>query len=374
MAQSHHQTELRAIIMSNLIANTRRKNYWEPIYSTEYISPEGSFSWDTKIQDGVKDCTCTADALGAIMKAHNKEKWVLRGISFTRCDFSGSFSFEQIVFTGCKFEACDFGNSNWNNAKFSNCKFSRCSLTQTTFDKCQFNDCSWFEISFSGTETRIFNTFISNPGEFISAGYTNLNADQYPKGQNVTVAYQKMRLEETKAKVARFILRNNEQNGDDASYYKAIESYLLQTVKSRRESKIYEIGLKNKWYHTLPLAKIAHALWYDFEIFILRISGSINGWGSSIAKPFFVGLALMMLFALTYYLLEPQNTTAVLFYQIINALIKSFDITLLFGYTKHASNQSAICIQIIFGINALFGLWWYSILVPTVINRISRVR
>lgn len=360
--------------MSKILPNTRRKNFWEPIYDPAYTAPEKLYDWDTNTSFGVKDCVCTAEELEKKMQSENRPKWVMREMQFKKCDFRGNFNFDQIVFTDCSFENCDFGISSWENAKFTNCRFNRCSLTQTSFDKCQFNNCTWNDISFSGTETRIFNTHISNPDEFINAGYTNLDKGTYPANSKVEPAYQKMRLEETKAKVARTILRNNEQNGDDTSYYKAIKSYLLQTVKNRKESKIYEINSSKSHCHKLGITRFITNFWYSIEIFILKTSGYINGWGASIAKPFFLGMALMAIFAILYFMLASPNNSNANIPPFIAAIIKSFDITLLFGYTKHASTQSSICDQIVYGLNAIFGLWWYSILVPTVINRISRVR
>lgn len=52
--------------------------------------------------------------------------------------------------------------------------------------------------------------------------------------------------------------------------------------------------------------------------------------------------------------------------------LAALEVTLLVGYTKYASMQSPILMQIAFAANMVFGLWWYSIFVPTIVSRVSR--
>lgn len=89
--------------------------------------------------------------------------------------------------------------------------------------------------------------------------------------------------------------------------------------------------------------------------------------GASIGLPAFVGLALIIGFAALYRALEIQPSFS-------RALMASFDITTLVGYTKHSATSSPSTTQIFYALNMVLSLWWYAIFVPTVINRISRVR
>jgi hypothetical protein len=106
---------------------------------------------------------------------------------------------------------------------------------------------------------------------------------------------------------------------------------------------------------------------FYLEFFLLRISGWVNGWGASVARPAIVGVLIGSAFMILYRYTGVANSFKL-------AAMKAFDVTLLFGYTKHASTGTCFSEQVKYAANAFLGLWWYAIFVPTVINRISRVR
>jgi hypothetical protein len=101
-----------------------------------------------------------------------------------------------------------------------------------------------------------------------------------------------------------------------------------------------------------------------FELLLLNMSGFVNCWGKSIARPAIIGAALTLVFGFLYgYMLDDWQ----------KGMIKGFDITFLVGYTKYAEATTSIPLQLLHCTNVFFGLWWYAVLVPTLINRISRV-
>ncbi|WP_333992025.1 pentapeptide repeat-containing protein [Burkholderia cepacia] len=289
----------------------------------------------------------------------------MKNFKFSNCDFQGNFTTMDLSFTGCEFINTDLGYSNWKNIKFSRCKFIRTSFTLATFEQCQFIDCSWEEIGISGTETKLFDTTISNPWDFVLSAYTNTDKDVLKQHGNTNPAHQTMRLEETKVKLSRAILSSSERNSDDLVYYEAVKTYLTQSLHSRRVRAAYDRDTTKSTATKLKSIWVIALL--DTESTILKLSGSINAWGYSLARPALVGFALICIFALIYFLTGISSTAKL-------AAMTSFDVTLLVGYTKHASEQSTWPAQIVYGVNALLGLWWYAIFVPTVINRISRVR
>ncbi|HEF4840210.1 TPA: pentapeptide repeat-containing protein [Burkholderia vietnamiensis] len=341
------------------VRNKRSKNYWEPTFNPTKAAPTGVYDWDASGATGVADLLCRSHELREKMKHRGQTRWPVSSFRFTDCDFEGGFV--NITFKNCTFVGCDFGSSVWENAKFSNCVFKKCSLSMCTFKQSQFIECAWDKIGMSGTETKFFDTTLSNPVEFISAGYTNVDVDVLAQN-NRDAAYQLMRLEETKTKVARLILSNNERSGDDVTYYKSVEAYLRQIIKSKISSCKYNIRNRIKLWVNVPALPIFYA-----ESIFLRISGAINNWGASVARPAIVGILIGIVFMLWYrfYGMAPALKVAAM---------KSFDVTLLFGYTKHAQNDSGFPEQVAYAINAFLGLWWYAIFVPTIINRISRVR
>lgn len=343
----------------------RFKSYWDPLFNPRFIGLTNEFDWNTSQKTGIKKSLCTSDKLKISMEKLDVRGWTVKGFSFIECDFYGTFV-PLLSFNSCKFLLCDMGSTTWRGVKFSNCDFTRCSFTMATFEQCIFHNCTWSEIGISGTETKLFDTIITNPESFISAGYTNLNEDELKQYGSATPDYQILRLEESKVKLARAVLSNNERNAEDSAYYESIKIYLKQSIlakisKAKSEKKQKKNIIKNSVSQTLGL----------IEKGVISLSWWINGWGGNISRAAICGVSLILIFSMLYtfniFGLIPSITWKL-------ALIKSFDITLLIGYTKHATSAQTWQEQTFYGINALLGLWWYAIFVPTVINRICRVR
>ncbi|KAB0657132.1 pentapeptide repeat-containing protein [Burkholderia diffusa] len=356
------------------VSNKRRNSFWDPLYSPQFRGTDSDFDWDTTNISGIKYSECTADALAETMRDKTRTRWAVKGFAFENCDFRGNFVSMGLSFNECRFSACDLGGSTWKDVKFSKCVFSRSSFSLATFDQCQFIDCTWEDIGISGTESKFFNTIITNPWDFIMAACTNTDRGVLEQRGNTTPAYQTMRLEETKVKIARVILSNSEGNGDDSVYYNAVKTYLTQSLISRRTRAMYEMQTNR----SLPrrISSAGSFLLAAIELSILRLSGAINAWGFSLARPALVGLAIILLFAAIYRLtgITCDSSDVVMACTNKLALMTSFDVSLLVGYTKHAGEKTTWLAQLVYGCNALIGLWWYAVFVPTVINRISRVR
>lgn len=339
----------------------RKKSYWDSIFTGHdlQLTPHG---WDFTNNKGPSQLLFTSAGLSKYIEKKSLRRFNCKLISFNECDFNGEYisevSRQEISFGKCNFTKCDFGGSVWRGVKFSECKFERCSFTMAEFQDCIFYECDWIDITLSGTETKLPNTLISNPNKFISAAYTNLDKNILLRN-STTPSYQKMRLEGTKAKFSRTLLKNAENHGDDDAYYGAVKTYLNQSLKSKIQRSMYEfVHGKGFVGHGLNFL----AAW--FELLLLNMSGFVNCWGKSIARPAIIGMTLTFAFGILYgYMLGDYQ----------KGLIKGFDITFLVGYTKYASAENPVHIQSLYGVNAFFGLWWYAVLVPTLINRISRV-
>ena len=212
----------------------------------------------------------------------------------------------------------------------------------------------------SGTETRISDTVVTNPEAFISAAYTNLDPDVL-RQNNTNVSYQRMRLEQSKAKLARLLVSNLERHGDDKGYYEAIATYVDQGLISQlAEVRHKKFSKKNPYWNSLLIGL------YQLERFIINLSGKMNGWGRTVARPALIGACLIGVFGLLYSQVGVESLP--------RSLMAAYDITLLVGYTKHATKNSPWLMELLYALNALLGLWWYAVFVPTVINRISRIR
>jgi len=343
----------------------RLRSYWEPIFNPNCKGPTSSFMWDTRKTTGVKQALCSSDMLQKTLDTVSARGWTVKTYEFRECDFIGFFN-PGLAFNNCDFDLCDFGSTTWRGTKFTDCTFSKCSFTLATFEQCQFNNCKWSDSGISGTETKLYDTMIGNPESFISSGFTNLDTNVLSQNGNSSPAYQLMRLEETKMKLARVVLSNNERNADDSVYYESVKVYLLQSLRAKKQQAKFQITSgKNKIRNmgSLALCKL--------EELVIGLSGTLNGWGGNLARAASIGLLLIAIFALIYFILG-QSETPTATWKL--SLIKSLDITLLVGYTKHATSALEWKTQALYGANAIFGLWWYAIFVPTVINRICRVR
>jgi uncharacterized protein YjbI with pentapeptide repeats len=369
MEQEVHENTHTTLATPTLEAGTiissqkRSKSYWDSVFigHTLKLTPHG---WDFTNNKGPSQLYFNSSDLLGYIKENLLRRFNCKAISFDECDFNGEFTSEiskhEISFGKCKFTKCDFGGSVWKGVKFSECKFERCSFTMAEFQDCIFYECKWSDITLSGTETKMPNTLVSNPAKFIGAAYTNLDKSLLQRN-STTPRYQKMRLEGTKAKFSRILLKNAESHGDDDAYYGAVQTYLNQSLKSKIQKSMYEfIHGKGFFGHGMNFFAAY------FELLLLNISGFVNCWGKSIARPAIIGILMTFVFGLVYGFISKD-------YQ--RGLVQGFDITFLVGYTKYAGtlNQNPIHIELLYGINAFFGLWWYAVLVPTLINRISRI-
>jgi hypothetical protein len=293
------------------------------------------------------------------------KKPIFKGLTFTECDFSGIFDLEgrTIVFEGCAFTGCDFGLSTWSRAKFSKCTFTNVSMTQTRWTLCEFRECKWQNIGISGNSTEFNSVIITNPREFISSAYTNLDKNTLAKF-NKTKIHQRMRLEWTKATTARELVYINSKIGEELAYYESVRAMLNQSSIASIWECIFNIRQKMAFRHF----KIALRLFFCLiDLILINIAGLVNAWGRSTARPAVIGFILVFLFSIYYYI----ESIAGGYYK---ALIKSAEITLLIGFTNHSPANMELQSHFVVLFNMIVGLAWYVIFIPTVINRICRIR
>lgn len=280
----------------------RLKSYWEPIFNPNCKGPTSVFTWDTRKTTGVKQALCSSDMLQKTLDTVGARGWTVKTYEFVDCDFIGFFN-PGLAFNDCDFDSCDFGSTTWRGTKFTDCTFDRCSFTLATFEQCQFNGCKWSSAGISGTETKLFDTMIGNPESFISSGYTNLDPNILSQKGNSSPAYQQMRLEETKMKLARIVLSNNERNADDSVYYESVKVYLLQALRAKKQqAKFQTVNGKKKFRYmgVFALCKL--------EEFVISLSGTLNGWGGNLARAASIGLILIAAFAVIYFFSGPTGS------------------------------------------------------------------
>ena len=340
----------------------REGHFWDPLFGSASAPKIRNGDWDLDTITGLNNHCISADIFFSKYDQYNRIKILDK--SFSNCDFEGHFTEKKITFSKVVFKQCDFGECRWKDIKFSDCSFVECSFTLSIFHSCEFRNCYWEKIGISGNEMKLIDTIITNPGEFIDSSYTNLDPDTLARFRT-TENKQLGRLAETKTKVARQLVTNLAMSGEEIGYYLAIEIYIKSFIEWKkwdcRRRILRKDGIfKDNWNRARLIS--AHV-----EYYMMNFAGLVNAWGGSVIRPFFIGCLIVLSFAALYLLFGVRSG-------IYSAFSTSIDITLLAGYTKHASKQDGFLIDSIFLANMLIGIIWYAIFVPTVINRISRVR
>jgi uncharacterized protein YjbI with pentapeptide repeats len=297
---------------------------------------------------------------------------VFRNVTFTSCDFQGHFyNKAQIVFDHCHFVNCDLSLSTWENVKFSKCNFNKASFGQAIIKNCEFRSCKWSKIAISPNGTELFSTYFSNPSEFISAASTNLDTEVLREHAK-SAEEQALRLQNTKATIARRILKMLQEEGDEDAFYDAVKTFMLQNATSEMASKT--LGkLELKTLNKRGMSGCFKSLCLSFQWFawllereVLRIFGAINRWGASVTRPVGCMLVSFLVFSLIYEMFATTTISA-------GPIQKSFDISILAGYSNYHKEEN-IETYIMQNIQIIISVIFYALFFSTIINRVSRVR
>ncbi len=340
----------------------RKENFWEPIYNPRDHEDYKKRDWTFDHEKSFERCRFDTSLITNL---------TISKIVFSNCDFSGNAP-KYTHFKNCTFALCDFGSSVWRHSKFSECTFDQTSISSSSFIDCEFRQCKWGKTGFSGNTTVLTGTVITNPKDFIASAVTGLNPK--PGDETSDENHQRFRLEKTKATVARTLLKTLTLTGEEQTYYEAAKVADLQSLRARRVERQYNASYTIRKRSFYSLLKYVEWL-YHYSIFfallietaIINSFGFINAWGASIFRVFLTGVFMLIGFSAVYYNIGYCKTYT-------DSLITGFDITLLIGYTKHETKDLPIHQQLLFASNGLLGLIWYAIVVPTIVNKISRVR
>lgn len=341
---------------------SRRKNsYWEPIFDESIEGPFCEGTWDFANQTGPKRLV--------FRPAESQTKTVIvETVKFDEVDFEGEFSY-RIIFKNCTFEKCDFASSTFERAKFTGCSFIQSTFSLCYMNDCELRDCTFDRIGFSGNETILEKTLITNPSSFISGGKPNL--DYLPAGK--TAFEQTLRFEVTRSTLARSLMFTLANEGSEANYYDGVKTSTLLDCRAKMATNL--LDLRKAWVK--PRISLPARFWRSFtntlglfgallDFVVLWIFGLVNSWGSSVARPVFIGLCLILAFAYYYSYAEGMSMKL--------SSEKAAEILLLFGYTKHSVLNVSDNNQVVQFSNAVVGVLWYVVTIPTIVNKLTRVR
>lgn len=341
----------------------RKNNWWEPIFNKD-VAPFKQHDWDFSHSNSAKNSSFKFD--------EERTPRVIKDKEFDCCDFEGDFTKSNIKFIGCTFLKCDFGNSRWLSASFRKCDFKETSFTLSTFEECEFRECTYENISYSGNRTLIPGTLITNPLAFLCAA--GLFVENLP--DHVSVPYQKLRLVETMSTMSRVVLANLRREGSEVSYYEAVKATTLLAAKARHVpvvQKMYGTTQKLKWKNRVCANLFGAAkasLFFSsgyIEVYLLQILGFMNAWGGSIIRTLIFGVGLVAVFWMVHVFAFKKDY--------LEAFVQAFETFFLFGYTNFTNDlPENTGERLIFMLNAFLGIVWYVINVPTVVNKITRLR
>lgn len=340
------------------IGNRRRDCWWEPIYDPEFRLDDEPYDWDLQRDAGPNRRFVPASPLKVRLRPGDTFK--VSGILFRDCDFQGVFEGDPIImFERCRFIGCDMAYSTWRRCHFKGCDFEGCSISLALFEACEFRECSWNTIGLA-SRTELTRTFLSNPGDLVTSSVSGMDPRRHTLKHRM---YQWFRLSATRAHFLRSVMLSHATTGDEHTYYDTVRLHELQRSSARLAQDAYEIVFGPGWRRVMAVPSM---LLHAFNYAIMRVLGTLNGWGESAGRPFLALLACWAGFGFLY-------SRALFAKPIAEPFQKSFDITFLVGFTNQESTNDA-SLTLVQDLHVVLAIVIYSVFFATVISKLSRAR
>lgn len=332
----------------------RTQNFWEPIYAPE---KDNEFEQFEITEDEIRSGMGRKKKWISVADFERIESWKVKEFTFTEIDFEGNYGGQKLAFDDCVFEMCSFRNTRWENTKFRNCKFKLTTFSLAEFSQCEFRNCTYEKIGISGNETKFSEVFIE-PSRFISAAYTNTDPNVLSEN-GTSPAYQKYRLEGTKAAVARALLNMQPIHRDIEALTSAKRIARMSEGRYRTRSAQIDFSTGSRWRGAIRFAS------YFSEHLLVSMFGWLSGWGLKAGRLILIGLLMVSLF-LGYYQISGFPTSS-----LIENLIRTMEYWFLFGYTKYDLQELPAHIHAVVFLNGFAGLVWFGTMLPVVLEKMS---
>lgn len=335
-----------------------RGNKWELHYDPD-ASPNSLVGYldDLKNSTGHQDYVIKSRENNASRDLH------IRAKTFVNCDFKlENISFSS--FTNVRFEGCSF-TGTWQDVKFSGCTFLRCHLAPVKFIHCAFMpDC-------------LFTSF-STSAELFTISGTTISATPFLKGclpntrglDDAKANYQLYRHHGTKAKIAQAVLLSTKDEPDLDLYFEAYrEAAKLNLAWKIKEALHVETREGDKVNVSVRTGLSSlHALPARVEYWSVVGSGWLTDWGRQVFRALAFFLIVNCVFTVIY-LFDPSLPVPG---SVIAAILRSLEISLVAGYDTHRKAESISFWEFLKFLNVIVGLYWYSLLLPTITRRLLR--
>jgi hypothetical protein len=343
------------------ISGRRARAWWEPTYDPKLESSLAEHDWQFGSSTGPKRSFLSWHNLKKICQDGQVQSF--ENLTFEDCDIQGYFEHRPaIAFKKCRFHNCDFSYSDWYRTTFTDCEFKNCSFALTLFDDCEFRDCEWSRIGLQGSKTDFVRTFLNNPRDFVSAGFSGVKAGKENPKEHA--AFQSYRLEQSKAQVARTLLHSHKEVGDDATYYQNAKLHDIQEMKSKIYRNAYRLRYREDWCDRgKGLLLIPHCI----ELGLLFGLGLTNAWGATLLRPVFGLVVIFVLFGFAYGYLGWLCAD-------VQPWQKSFDITMIAGYTNQSEAGQNVALRVMQAVQLVLSIIMYTVFFSTAVSRNSRSR
>lgn len=334
-----------------------RGNFWEATYDPEWDGPAVVASLTGDGISGLAERVVRDDTPVTV-------KWKRGGIErhFQKCDFR--VDVRASLISNCTFTLCRFRDSAWRDVKFSNCSFKRCDFSGITLERCHFvSDCTFDGNSASGELFRIEETAIS-ASAFLRGLRTNLThlPPDLPK------AYQESRFVRTKQKIAKAIFSATLNEAELEFYYEANEQLARASLDLAVERLRFEEGTATRTRR--PWFKV-RSVPARLERRILLASGWLTNWGRSVTRSC-VFLGVLVAAYAVFYAILAAGTNSSWATNIRNGLLEALNVSLVAGYTAYYDHNADPLKRMLLTSNLIFGLYWYSLVIPVVSRRTLR--
>lgn len=285
-------------------------------------------------------------------------------LTFRDCEIKLTIS--KATVQGCHFKRCQI-SGHLTDVKFRDCTFERCHFFHARFEDCTFLDsCRFSENSVGLPHFWLKNTTIS-PTNFLDALATNLK--HLPDGK--TAEYQTYRLKKTRQELGRLVYLSTQSTAQYDIIHDAHKQLILTALKWKADRSLYrdedEKQRDTRW-RVHAFRAVGHA-----ELLIAQASGWLTNWGRSLTRALVFFLVCVLVFSGLYVLFNRWIAGA----EVSSGLLyaggaKALDVTLVAGYSAHVGTDVPVPIQLLTVLNLLFGLYWYSLIVPVVARRVIR--
>ena len=333
--------------------------FWEQSFKKDWLYPDQVTSLNNfdRSAGPVNQRICTG-------KDETAEKLFVTDKKFVDCELKTRI--KGCTFTRCEFTGCRFTWNDWSKVKFSECIFTRCHFFGVFWHDCEFLDnCSFNEISASAEHFDLARTEIP-ASKFVQALTTNLR--DLPEGLPATL--QKQRFAVTKRKIAGAVLVSVRESADPINAAAAYREVVLAGIRAKiaEKASIYdkrerETVQRNRFFWFM------RTLGDRGELLITWLSGWLTDWGQSLVRSVGYIVIVVIIFGCTYFWIDPALNTKSCFEHAASSFVKSAEISLVFGYTAHRPLDGNFAGTAIKFVNALLGLYWYSLVVGAMNRR-----